>query len=433
MNWFIFQLGVLFLLTLAAAQSSPTPSEPQQPKPVVNISLGRVSIREDDCIPVEVWFANESGQEIKGAVLEISSPDFLRWSLEPCKVDIQVPIQSVSLEPVFTAHPVSRSILYRRLYLKTGTDIEVGENNLLFTIKYQWHAGGEVKQSFLASEKSIKVNLLGSDNVAGVPLVLAGLIVPGLFFWIVARWLGFSWATEMPLGDKLVYSVVVSIIFIALASALMSRVPWFHYLDISSGISIRKLIGLAGTGAAVGAFVSLIDYLRRRRSAKRTARTEVSFSDTPEAMVGKLLRKISTYNPSKPARLLSRISPTQFSGYKPQTMVKLKNGEIYSGSLGEKGTDLTVLTGWFKVTQDQAKLEAEELEALKTKGWLFDLFALAENKGFQIAGRNQVKQLVDGKIKPTGSFALVWPSSEVLQVVREPYRNEDEPLTLGSP
>jgi hypothetical protein len=75
----------------------------------------------------------------------------------------------------------------------------VGDFNFLFTFEYEWPQQNSLQQSFVVVEKTLKVSLLGSDSVAGIPVGLAGFIVPGLiFWWIVARfnvpWL--QWPAE---------------------------------------------------------------------------------------------------------------------------------------------------------------------------------------------------------------------------------------------
>lgn len=425
MSLLIFQLALLVLSLEAPADPTTPQSVSEPPKSTLIVSLARQTIRENDCIPVEVWFYNDGKQEITGASLRIASPDFFMWSVSSCEVKDADTIQSISLEPAASGEStLSNSIRWRKLYLKTGSNIEVGDYALLFTLQCRWKEDGQNKQSLVATEKSIKANFLGSESVAGVPLGLAGLIVPGLFFWIVLRGLGVSWSAETALGDKLIYSVVVSFIFVALASALLPYASWLHYLDVSSGMSIRKLILLAVTGIGVGVVTSFFDYLRRRGLQKRAADYEIGFSDDSTAIIGKLLRKNSTYNPSRLVRLVRKRQ--NFAGYKPQTMVKLITGEVYVGSLGEKGKDITVLAGRFKVVHGNTNAELQNLSA---NGLLRDVFL---RKGdLLIADHEAVKTINNGVRRAAGGFVMTWPSSQVLQVVLEPGKGDDEALILG--
>jgi hypothetical protein len=446
MSLFLFQLGLLLLL--AKPSATPAPPAPEPPKPTVNISFARQTIRENDCVAIEVWFANDGKQEIQDVTMEVASPTFLRWTLNPCQTKDTASGHSFTLEPALAQPPtgaaatapatagqepaLTGSVYARKLYLKTDTDIEVGDYNLLFTFHYSWKASGKkadekITHSFTASEKTIKANFLGSESVAGVPLGLAGLIVPGLFFWLTVRVLGVAWGLETALGDKLVYSVVVSFIFVALASALVGVIPKLHYLDISSGISIHKLMWLAGTGTAVGLAASVIYHVRRRGREKHAAETEINFNDDNAAMIGKLLRKNSTYHPPRLVRWFRKSFNKPFPNYRPQTTVTLIDGNVYAGSLGERGKDITVLVGWFQVDHGQG---VAELESLRSKGLLFELFNEAKRQPLTVRGRNVVRELADGAFNDTAVYYKCWPSSNVLQVVLEPGKSTEEALVL---
>lgn len=420
------QLVLLLFFYNPLALASATDSHSEAPKPTMNISLSRQNIRENDCLPVEIWFFNEDGQEITEVNLHIATPYFFSWSTNPCKAKNDVNLSgNINLEPVSSIQSAtSKSIRFRELYLKTGSDIEVGDYNLLFTSKFSWKIGGEVGQSIIASEKPIKVNFLGSESVAGLPLGLAGLIVPGLFFWIFIRFLGVPWSLETPLGDKLIYSIVVSFIFVALASGLIRFAPWLHYLDISSGISIHKLIWLACTGAGAGMIVSFLDYMCRKKRAKSAAEIDINFNDSPTVIFGKLLRKNKTYNPL----FIKKFCSKSFAGYKPQTTVTLKNGTIYFGSLGEQGRDTTVLAGWFEVANGK---NDTILKKLLNKGLIFEVFNSAHEKKLLINLSDSIKTITDGTPTSIYKSTMVWPNNKVSQFVLEPYKGQEEALVLG--
>jgi hypothetical protein len=76
----------------------------------------------------------------------------------------------------------ARSSLKHEVYFHTGATTDVDEYNLLFRVPYQWQAQKQAAASFVRAEKVVKVNFPGNESVAGVPLALAGFIIPGLLY-----------------------------------------------------------------------------------------------------------------------------------------------------------------------------------------------------------------------------------------------------------
>ena len=416
----------VFLLSFLLVSPQVSAQGVSAPKPTIYISLERQAIREDDCVPVEIWFSNDDKHELNDVVLQIASPSFIKLDEKSCGAKEQNLVKQIKLDA-----GQSPSIYHQTLYLKTGPDITVGDYTLLFTFQYRWKLEKEAGHSMLSVEKPVKVNFFGSESVAGVPLGLAGLIVPGLFFWLVVRLFGVSWGMETALGDKLIYSVVMSFIFVALASILIRYASWLRYLDVSSGISIAKLIRLAGTGAAAGAVVGAVEMWHRKRREKNEAKARINFDDDDVAMLGKLLKRNPNYNPSRLARLVRKFLGREGANYRPQTIVQLKGGgDQYIGSLGVKEADLTTLAGWFKITKDKSQPEVvRRLEELERRGYLFDLLEQAKAANFKIEGRNRVKKKAKGGTgtTPAGEWIMPLPSDQILQVVEKANEPGAEP------
>jgi|GEM_PF-3388220 len=409
---------LLITFLLAGLQGSAQTASPQNaapPTPVLVVSLERQAIRENDCVPVEAWLSNEGKHELSDVTLQVASPAFVKVDEKPCAAKDQNVVQPIKLGP-----GPSPNIYHVTLYLKTGPDIIVGDYTLLFAIHYQWKLVKEQGRSLVAVEKPIKLNFLGSDNVAGVPLGLASLIVPGLFFWLVVRLFGVSWSVETALGDRLIYSVIISFMFVALGSMFLAYASWLHYLDVSSGISITKLIWLAGSGTVVGFVVGVIEHVRRMRRQRKEARSRINFDDDEQAIIQKLLRRSSIYNPSLLVRLFRKVFARASTSYLPQTVVRLKNGQEYIGSLGVKEADLTTLAGWFKVTKDTSQPQVvEKLQQLAQRDRLFDLFRAAKKAKFTIRERNRIRARLQpgADLTPADSATKRWASDEVLQLI----------------
>jgi uncharacterized membrane protein (DUF485 family) len=423
---------LLISFLLAGSHCLSQTASPQNaiaPTPALVVSLERQAIREKDCIPVEIWLSSDGKHELSDVTSQIASPAFVKVDRQPCAAKDHDVAEQIKL----SSGP-SPNIYHLILYLKTGPDITVGDYSLLFTIHYQWKLAKDQGRSLVAVEKPIKVNFLGSDNVAGVPLGLASLIVPGLFFWLVVRLFGISWSVETALGDRLIYSVIISFIFVALGSMLLAYASWLHYLDVSNGISITKLIWLAASGTVIGFIVGLI-HLRRATSKRKDARSRINFDDDEQTIIQKLLRRTSIYNPSPLVRLVRTVFPKKKGNrYVPQTVVRLKNGQEYIGSLGVKEADLTTLAGWFKVTKDTSKAQVvTNMEQLVQKDRLFDLFRAAKKEKFAIGERNRIRARLQpgADLTPADAVTKRWASDEVLQlIVKIGEPGATPPLTL---
>lgn len=301
-----------------AGKSPPTVA----PAPTISVSFGRQSLREGDSVPVDVWISNTSDQPLRNVHLQISAPKFTHWHEKACD-------QPVSKDNSFTETEISpHTTLPHPLCVSTDTEIEVGDFNIVFSLKYDWIDNGITRQSIVTNEKTIKANLFGSESVAGVPLALAGFIVPGLFFWIFVRLWRVPWNQEA--SKELIYSVLISVVVIGLGYYLQSKFPetrWLRYLDIRSGISGKKLFALAGAGIVLGNIVGLIYLVWTRIKRARI----ISPSDL---LITKVL-KIVNQNPKS---------------INPKTTVRLKSAaNPYVGSLVGTSAGTVWLIGWFKL------------------------------------------------------------------------------------
>lgn len=405
----MFRHHVLFLILvchgLVLAQESKSTAE--SPKPSVSISFARQALRENDATPVEVWLNSDVEPKINSVALRISSPGFLEWYDASCQQALNQ--NHIQLNPV-EASPA----FHYKLCLKSQANITAGEYNLLFTFNYQWTKDNKSQTAFMSVEKPVKVNLLGSDSLAGIPLALAGLIIPGFCFLLVLRAAKIIGTDGV---DLMIHGIVASLGFIALAKVLRRFVAgwgWtnfaqkLEYLDASSNVSIDKLIWLAISGATAGALVVLVYYTNSAIQNRRRRSLEIKEGDDNSAILCKLLKRDSRYNRFLLTLWLKDVFGRGNESYRPLTTVRIKGGSEFTGTLGTKNGTSARLLGSFKVviadTTDR-KLAAK-LRRYKDKGWLLHVYHLATKKNLTIRPQNEVTNAADRT--PTGSVIQRW-------------------------
>ncbi|MEK6285106.1 MAG: hypothetical protein AABO57_05140 [Acidobacteriota bacterium] len=352
---------------------------------------------------VEIWFSNDSQQAFSEVELHIAGPDFLEWRDNSC--------DGPPLSRPFGTIVTPNSTLNRTLCVRTGPRIKVGNYNILFTLEFKWEANNVGRASYVVSEKPLNVSLFGSDSVAGVPLGLAGFIVPGLFFWLAVSVWKVPWSVGLALGEKLIYSVLVSIGFMVsatLVSYLLVSVGivrgggWVNYIDVSTGISVVKLLALAIVGAVLGSFVGGINHFLRQRSEKAK---RIEFGDDTQTKLDKLL----VLNPDY--RQLMKLNP----GFLPRTVVRMKSGEQYIGSLSAMTAGTRWLFGWFEIDLvGQPRDVIDKVQKYKKSGNQLAMVRLASGKQMAVKARTVIRKLESGTESPKDE-CMHWREDEVLE------------------
>jgi hypothetical protein len=348
------------------------------PKPEVIVFCDHSSIQENDELIVDLWFSNTTDVELSKVVLHVDSPAFLRWYT----VDTTGKKEAVSDqgEP-WTFGPVKPGAISTcRLSLKSGSDIQVGDFSLLFAFEYEWSAGGATRAAMVSSEKTLRVNLFGSDAIAGIPLALAGFIVPGLFCWLAARLFKVPGTIELPLGDRMIYSVLISILFVVAGR-------WISVLEITNGIGAKKLSYLAAAGILLGVLIGVV---WKWWSAAQEARL-IQEDDSAETVLLKLLRKNQ-------------------SGKKPKVTVELADGRRYAGSAFYRGPSATIiLVGWCKISQRSVKPPVlDQMRSLAKDSKYSQLLELAINSHASLSWDGVVEWLPDGSQNYSESAFKKW-------------------------
>jgi hypothetical protein len=254
----------------------------------------------------------------------------------------------------------------------------VGDFNVSFTCEYAWPAAAGNGRSFVSTEKTLKSNLLGSDTVAGVPIALASFIVPGLVFWLVLGWMKVPWSVGPALGDKLIYSVIVSV-------ALLWLISWWK-TDSSGAIGLSKLFWFAATGGVAGVVTGSLDHLRRSLLKRRKDRQD-AIADAAQAKVG-----------DEPKELLRKLLAKYPQGRKPRAVVK-DGSTQYTGSLMEETDEIVAIIGWFRIVKDDIPPanRAAVVDELARATLPSEIFNVAIKYGLTIEPRNGIRQIINGE------------------------------------
>lgn len=418
-------LCLFFLLCLEAA-AQPKPEATPPPKPVVFVSFARQSIRENDSVQVQVWLANESGQDLSEVMLHVAAPPFINWHAGTCGEDVPAGAEGRAGQPLRLGPVRAHAVLSRTLCLRSGSDIVVGDSNLLFTFEYVWQRQDLKQSSFVGVEKTLKASLLGSDNIAGIPVSLAGFIVPGLFFWLVVALFRIPWLPwkpgELALGDRLIYSVLVSLAVVVVGS-------WFGSTDISTGLGLAKLGFLALAGGLLGAIVGVLDWLVRYLSGQRRKRLEEAAEAERRRLEAAAEARRIKLDDGQDA-LLDKLLDDRPNARRPQAIVTLEDGRTFRGTLARKDASATALLGWFQVVLDGQPEEfaARFRELARERKWR-EALALADGRGLEVQVRDTIYENVGGVEEPIEDAHKTWENEEVRSVTNEDDAGPDELIT----
>jgi hypothetical protein len=308
------------------------------------ISFERQTIWESDRLPVHVVLSNPSDKPLSNVSLSWNIPSaFLTLYPESCEPN---PSQPTAATPVFVwaAVPANKEAGSVQTHDFCLVSSNAGEDtfNLIFVLQYAYGEAGNLKYGVLTQEKPIKSAFLGSDTLAGIPLGLASLFIPGLLFWLLLDLFQTPWRVQgNVLGDKMIYSILVSLALIAVFRILGPMRP---YLDMTSGLNMTKVAMLAIVGAASGFFIGGGDRACRWYKAKQSLHPD----DQDLVLFAKLLQ----LNKGK---------------QKPNSTLQTADGTRYRGSVGAQKDTQTFLMGWYQIEGAAGPLKTK-LEGLIQRG-----------------------------------------------------------------
>lgn len=409
-------LSILILSVRVSAQGLSTQEPAAKPTVSVSVSFARQAIRENDSVQIQTWLANESDQDLTAVRMEVAAPSFIRWRVNSC--DQWAQSQFTGQGDVWTDWGTmsAYSVRSKLFCLRSDSNIVVGDFNLLFTFTYDWQREKAERHGFVAVEKTMKVNLFGSESIAGIPISLAGFIVPGLFFWFLVALFKVPWlpwgAGDVALGDRLIYSVLISMLIVIVGGT-------FESTDISAGVGLNKLgyLAFAGviSGAAIGGADHVIRLVIRRSRKKREAEADsksIKQTDDEKVLLEKLLESYPAAN-------------------RPGAVVSLKDGRIFSGSLARKDSNATAIVGSFQVVLDGVSDEVRNrLETLvRARQWNAAL-VLARTQGLPVSIREPIHETSNGDDQPQVVAHMTWDNADVKSVACEDGTGEMELITL---
>jgi hypothetical protein len=252
----VFLIVWLLLIPAQSRSQDPIKKTEEAPKTSFIVYFEKQNIQENDSLWVEALLSNESDFKLTNVTIDINSPKFLHWY--DASSDKRLTNNSLNLGSIDP-----HSNLKRKFYLKSNSNIIVGDFNVMFIFRHDWKVtdpNRSTRRSITINEKPLKINLFGSESVAGIPLALAGFIVPGLVFWLIVRLFKVPWGVDLALGDKMIYSVLISITVLSICTYIGSFSQtdnWNKNFDVRNGIGIEKLAWLAFAGAIVGLVVGV--------------------------------------------------------------------------------------------------------------------------------------------------------------------------------
>lgn len=267
---------LLVFFALLGAAAAPVFAQDNAPKPSLTISLQQDTVRANHPAAVTVLLANETNSDLTGLKLSVARPAFI--GLYSDAAGTQPLPEQIDLGPL-PAH--SAMDAPKTLYLKVEPESAVsGSYNLLFNVSF--HQG---KQSgVVTDEKTLTVDLIGSETILGVPLAFAGFVLPGLMLLVALRWLKVPWAKDMSTEDRIIFGVIFSLLLLGPISLLARQAgSWrlIQWLDIQQEISIERLGAYIAIGLAFGLLAGAIyrDDARRKKAEEEAKLEALKFKD----------------------------------------------------------------------------------------------------------------------------------------------------------
>ncbi len=397
-GFIILCVNVYLLSAQATGASADTPS--------LTVFLEKSDVRENDSVCVHFQVTNGGAAIATSSITIVSPGNLMEWHCGGCAANSQ-PISEVEIGKIDPNQSVDREVWFH-----TGPNVPFGQFNLLFRLETTSDAKPPRKSVSLV-EKAVSLKLLGTDTLAGIPLALSGLVIPGLCFWLIVSSFGVSWGVGLALGDKIIYSVLVSFVLLMLDSRWVPA-------DISSGLSVVKLVIWAISGVASGVLVGVFDKTRRVMIARKEAAITVGPLDDDQTAFRKLLVRHSGKDESVLRKLIHFLSkkklpsgrvPLRSKNDKPFGRVILKTKDVYCGSLVYQEGERTLLVGWYQVKK--SALEKAGVAQIQNSKKIYR--GILENE-VPLDQSTPVQQLKDGNYQPTGTFLLMRNNDQVLRI-----------------
>jgi len=412
-------MAVYFLFAFHEAEAKAVDSDHSDV--FYNVYFEKENLKESDSLFVKVILNNEGDVPLTNVKINIISPAIISWrkaGLRNNNVDDMLNIGLIA--------PHSRSL--NDMYLKSGDNVPIGDYNVMFVLSYEWKGKNNIVHNKVVVEiKKIKVNFLGSDNIANIPLQLVSIIVPGMIFLITIALLRVKWFEGSNTGDRLLYSVLLSVPILSVSNYIFSALGnknTDHYFDINNGISINKLLGLIGLGLSSGIFFAFVVKFYRLCNSAINNKIKKSNSvniDDEKSCIG-LLEKVL------------KISPY----YKPKLItVKDPSGVRYIGYHYAKSEGMLYLLGNFRINVDNMPINVKKSlkDILKKHEKVIDNTTLLEilkairkvgggdgnNNLYQYVSVENfiIKINIDNERESTSDYFMKWDNADKVEIKEE--------------
>jgi hypothetical protein len=277
--------GVLGVSGVSAQEETP------QPHLEITLSFEQNKIRLNAPVMVTLWVSNQSDVAVTAANLVIEKPDFILVHRDSCNNPAQTsPIDLGALPPhTIIPAPISFCLTLERQTALTG------DYNILTGVLYSWEQGTDI----VSVEKPLRVDLIGTDTILGVPLGFAGFVLPGLMLLVALRWFKVPIANDVQSADRLIYGVLLSLILLGPFSWLATQPgapAWMSWLDFQQQVSIERLIIFVLVGLLIGVVIGLM-YFGWEWQKKRTSQFQAALQINPDDRPHTLLKKALLLNP----------------------------------------------------------------------------------------------------------------------------------------
>lgn len=395
--WFLAVACFLFLTSSIKAQVAE-----QKPDistaPVATVSFDHLALRQNESANVDVWLTNASDRD-EIVTLTIAGTNLIAWRDSPCS-ESKTPDPPTLELGTLRAH----SNVHRRLCASVSSQVYVGDYNILFSFQYHIASSPPI-DGLVTIEKTVRLYFLGTDSIAGIPLAFSCFILPGFFFWLAAELVGAFKGMGQGLGEKTIYSVMISFAIVALTS-------WGASFSLALGVSIRKLGYLSAIGAGAGLVCGLADRWVQRVRARKQLQRKLNPDEKYDVVLEKLLEKTSAW-------------------IRPKITIRLKGDtkEQYTGSLYGKSDTEIVLVGWFRVTVSAGNKTVENMEKERQFAQIVS-WARKHNIPIERLRPIRVKIGEAEEQETEQKYVLSWKNEEVLGVGAEFETKEAEALEI---
>jgi len=309
----------------------------QKPKPSIIVSLEKNKIGINDPLKIVLWISNDSDYDLIDIKLHFSAPDFLKWVNKNDVNSEPKPIKSpYELSKNIAKHTTFRETLYTEI--NTNADITMGEFNIFFAVEYQWISRETNQMSAAIIKEIIKIDILGTDNIFGIPVWFICFFLPGAILLLILSLFKIQRISSLQRDDKIILSFIASIVVFGLLFGMKYVVMWrfLKKVEINFSISIEKLLISTISGAILGLIIGTL-YHFRKWVIKKWKLHFKSIKDSDITHYALLIKKMLDLNPE----------------YKGNAVFVDKDGTQYIGAHHAEFEKSKYLIGTFQIDSKQ--------------------------------------------------------------------------------